>query len=133
MCVLGVIAVDTLMGDLEAELGEAVPEAVIEAQHRLIKAALKGVELRSHPAVFRKMLACRGLGNLTSLESSGRSQVMTIQSSCLTLPVVGIVQALYEVLEGLESSTYKYELAPDSDLTIEVTAKLLMLQAGGMR
>jgi hypothetical protein len=123
MCVLGVIAVDTLMEDLEAELGEAVPEAVIEAQRRLIKAAMKGVELRSHPAAFRRMLACRGLGNLTSLETSGGTQLMTIQSSCLALPVVGIIQALYELMAGLESSTRRYELAPDGDLTIELSAK----------
>jgi hypothetical protein len=69
------------------------------------------------------MLACRGLGNLTSLESSGNSQTMTIQSSCLHLPVVGIVQAQYELAGGLEASTYQYELSPDGDLTIEVTAK----------
>jgi hypothetical protein len=120
MCVLGVIAVDTLMEDLEAELGEAVPEAVIEAQRRLIKAGMGSAKLRAHPAGLRSMLACRGLGNMTRLESDRSSQIMTIQSACLPLPVVGIVQALYELTAGLESSTYRYELAPDGDLTIEV-------------
>lgn len=126
MGLLGVMGVDTLMADLEAELGEAVPEAVIEAQRQLIKTGMKEARTLSggsgEATDYQMLLAVRGLGNLTGIEMDGSSYKLTIQSSCLHLPMVGIIQAIVEVITDSDSSTYRFERSPEGDLTIAVTA-----------
>jgi hypothetical protein len=125
MGLLGVMGVDTLMADLEAELGEAVPEAVIEAQRGLIKTGMKEAKSLGGEATASRddamLLAVRGLGNLTGMEIDGDTYKLTIQSSCLHLPVVGIIQAVIEVVTGSDSSTYRFERSSDGDLAIAIT------------
>lgn len=125
MGLVGVMGVDSLMADLEAELGEAVPEAVIEAQRRLIKAGMKEASTlsggSSATADYQKLLAVRGLGYLSRIEVDGGTFRLTIESSCLHLPMVGIIQAIVEVITSSGSSTYRFERSPAGDLTIAVT------------
>jgi hypothetical protein len=126
MGLLGVLGVDTLMADLEAVLGEAVPQAVIEAQRQLIKAGMKEARAlggaSGEATDYQMLLAVRGLGNLTGIEMDGGAYRLTIQSSCLHLPMVGIIQAIVEVITDSDSSTYQFERSPGGDLTVTVSA-----------
>ncbi len=47
---------------------------------------------------------------------------ITIENSCLHLPVTGLAQALVELDLGLEASTCKWSLADDGDLSIAIAA-----------
>jgi hypothetical protein len=68
------------------------------------------------------MLAFRGLGNMTRFEPGDRRMSVTMENSCIPLMVVGMVQAMFELISGSEESTCEFERAPDGDLTITVTA-----------
>ncbi len=112
---------EAILDDLEAELGEAIPEAVIEAQRRNVKEHMqesiyKGKEYLD----FKRMLALNGLGYLSRFELSEEGLDVTIQNSCIQLLMVGMVQGIYELARGVEKSSCEWELVPDGDLNISV-------------
>jgi hypothetical protein len=122
MAIFGPEAMEAVLDDLEAELGEVIPEVVIEAQRRYIKLAWKE-EWRRDTAAFRHLIALRGLGNLTHFEGDRHGLTLTIQNSCLHLLMVGTIQALVEMAYSVEESTCEWDLADDGDLTVTVKAE----------
>ena len=120
MAVFGPHSIDSIFNDLESELGEAVPETVIEAERRYIKQAWAEDEWRREATDFKHLLSLRGLGNLTQFEGDREHLTVTLQNSCLHLPMVGIIQALVEAAYRVDNSTYQWEFAEDGDLTVTV-------------
>lgn len=121
MAIFGPRGMEAILDDLETELGEAIPEVIIEAQRRYIKEAMNDMTWLGEPERYRRMLAFRGLGNMNRFEASDRRMSVTMENPCIPLMVVGMVQAMFELISGSEESTYEFERAPD-DLTITVTA-----------
>ncbi len=112
---------EAVLDDLEAELGEAIPEAVIEAQRRNVREHLQeAVYMRKEYLDFKRMLALNGLGNLSRFEPSEKGLEVTIENSCIHLLMVGMVQGIFEMARGVEKSSYEWELAPDGDLNISI-------------
>jgi hypothetical protein len=124
MALFGPFAVDSIFEDLESELGEAIPEAVVEAQRRYIKSAWGGEKWRRSMADFRYMIALRGLGNLVRFEGDREGLGLTIQNSCLHLPMIGTIQALVELAYRAERSTYRWEISDDGDLNVHIRVKI---------
>jgi hypothetical protein len=120
MAIFGPHSIDSIFNDLESELGEAVPEMVIEAQRRYIKSAWSRDEWRRRAPDFQHLLALRGLGNLVDFKGDREHLTVTLQNSCLHLPMVGIVQALVEMAYRADNSTYKWDFSEDGDLTVTV-------------
>jgi len=120
MAIFGPHSIDSIFNDLELELGEAIPEMVIEAQRRYIQSAWSADEWRRRAPDFQRLLALRGLGNLAHFEGDREGLTVTLQNSCLHLPMVGIVQALVEMAYRADSSTYEWDFAEDGDLTVTV-------------
>ena len=120
MAVFGPYSLDSVFDDLGEELGEAIPETVIEAQRRYIKKAWSKDEWKRGAPDFKRLLALRGLGYLTGFEGDRGHLEVRISNSCLHLPMVGIVQALVEMVYGVEHSDCAWELFDDGDLTVSI-------------
>jgi len=120
MALLGPLALEAVLYDLEAQYGESITRAVIEAQRRYVRSMVSSEEARKSRASFRSLTALRGLGNITAYEVDEKHSRVTIENSCLHLLMIGTTQALYELGMGLEASTCRWELAEDGDLSITV-------------
>jgi hypothetical protein len=123
MAIFGPLSVDSILDDLASELGESIPEAVVEAQRRYIRSAWSGDKWKKDGVTFQQMLALRGMGNVQGFEGDRTHLTLSIQNSCLHLPVVGTAQALVELTYQVESSTCEWELSEDGDLTITVSVR----------
>jgi hypothetical protein len=122
MAVVGSWGVEAIMEDLEAELGETIPETAIEAQRLHVKQAMKDDDWKGAPTDYRQALAFRGLGNLTHFGGRREHLEIIIENACMPYLTVGFVQAFYELALGYERSTYEYELSPDGVLNIDIFA-----------
>lgn len=120
MAVFGPAGFEAVLDDLEAELGETIPETVIEAQRRYIRKLLAREGLGRGEESFRRMFALRGLGNLVSLEVREGRMSATIENSCLALLMVGLMQGAFELLFGHEKTGCEWEERQDGDLLIAV-------------
>ena len=123
MAIFGPFSADAVFEDLESELGEAIPETVIEATRRYIRSAWNTENWNRDSLTFQQMIAVRGLGYLARFEGDRHGLEMLVQNACLHLPMVGTVKALVEMAYLVEASTCEWELADDGDLSIAVKVK----------
>ena len=121
MAIFGPSAADAIFDDLEAELGESIPEMVIEAQRRYIRSAWGAERWNMSGAAFRQMMAVRGLGSIVHFNGDRDHLSLTIENSCFHLPIIGTIQALVELAYRAENSNVEWELAGDGDLSLTVT------------
>ncbi len=122
MVIIGYQNLDPIFQELEAELGEAVPRAVVEAQRRFTRTGFFNVESLTDYNELRAQLALRGLGNLKELRTGKNSLVVRLENVVLPWIIVGLVQGLYEIASGLESKV-EWEYSANGDLDVEVTAQ----------
>lgn len=121
MAIFGPHAVDTVLQDLEAELGEAVPAAAVEAQRRYVKSRVGEENWRKRGSDFMRMGALRGLGYVSRFEADTERLSVTLHNACMPYLNVGMAQALYEIAMGKDSSEVSWSLRDDGDLEIEIT------------
>lgn len=114
-------AMDTVFDDLEAELGEEVPEAVVEAQRRYGKLSMSADNWRRSGYDFKSWAALRGLGNITAFKADEKRMHLTLENPCMILALVGMAQALYELAWGAESSFREWYRSDDGDLVINIS------------
>lgn len=122
MALFGPGGIEAIFDDLEAELGETIPAAVIEAQKRYIKENFSSEYWNQKLPTMRQMLAARGLGLLTRLERDDQHFSLTIQNACIPLFMVGLAQGLYELITGKNSTSYEYSMSDDGVLDITIRA-----------
>ena len=120
MAIFGPMSLDSILDDLEDELGEAIPELVIESGRRYIRSAWSTDEWRRRAPDFQRMIALRGLGNLTLFEGDREHLTLILQNACLHLSMVGIIQALVEMAYRVDSSANEWDLSEDGDLTVTI-------------
>jgi hypothetical protein len=120
MALIGPIAMDAVLQDLESELGGSIPEVVVEAQRRYVKSRIEGGRWRRGGATFNRLTALRGLGNITLFEADEKHLSVTIQNSCMSLLVLGMAQAIYETALGLESTDYEWKINDDGDFEFTI-------------
>ncbi|MBN2027310.1 MAG: hypothetical protein JW854_11185 [Actinobacteria bacterium] len=123
MAIFGPFSIDSICDDLEGELGDAVPAAVIESTRRYIRSAWSLDNWNRDGLTFQQMIAVRGLGNLVRFEGDREHLEMRIENACLHLPMAGAVQALVELAYRAESSTTAWELSEGGDLDLTITVK----------
>ena len=119
--IFGPLGADAIYEDLEAELGEAIPAVVIEAQRRYIKSAWNLESWNRDGSTFQQMIALRGFGNMTTFDGQRTHLRMVVENTCQHLPLIGSVQALVELAYKVDGSTCEWELSEDGDLTLTVT------------
>ena len=105
---------------VETEIGEIIPETIIEAQRRQIKTGWDVESWNRDGSTFQQMLALRGLGNLTKFEGDRTHLDIVVENACLHLPMIGTTQALVELAYKADRSTCEWELANDGDLSINI-------------
>ncbi|MEW6554286.1 MAG: hypothetical protein AB1384_08385 [Actinomycetota bacterium] len=127
MAIFGPWAVDSVLDDLQEELGEKIQDAVVEALRRHLRSSLSEESWRKDMVIFNRMSALRGLGNLVQFEGDRDYLTVTFENSCMPLLMVGTVQGLFEMAMGKESSTREWELSDDGDLTVTVRGKKAMV------
>lgn len=120
MAIFGPHAVDAVLQDLEAELGEAVSAAAVEAQMRYVKSRVGGEDWRKKGSDFMRTGAVRELGYVARFEADTEHLSVTLHNACMPYLNVGMAQALYEIAMGKDSSQVSWELRDDGDLEIEV-------------
>lgn len=123
MAIFGPLGLDAVFEDLEAELGVAIDDKVIEAQRRYIKEAWSPDRWNRDSAYFQREIAVRGLGNLVDFEGDAGGVGARIENACLHLMMVGTMQALVELVYGAEDSRVEWGLADDGDLSINVKVR----------
>ena len=112
---------DVIFDELERELGDALPQAIVESQRRHIRIGYYDIKIMGRLGL-REQLALRGLGCLRELETSEKGLSMRLDNAVLYLIVVGIVQGLYEQAWDTDSRV-EWELSEEGDLEVEVTPK----------
>lgn len=103
MAFVGPMELDPVFSELEAELGEAIPQAVVEAQRRFTKTGFYSMQEIESEGDFRLQLALRGLGNLRELKITRRGLHMLVENAALPMLVVGMMQGAFEMAFGLDT------------------------------
>ncbi|MBN2026015.1 MAG: hypothetical protein JW854_04580 [Actinobacteria bacterium] len=119
MALLGTELLDVVFKALEAELGETIPNVVVEAQRRFVKGGFYSINEISDEGDFRTQLAVRGMGNLREISMDSRGMHLRIDSAAGYLMTVGMVQGLFEMALDVDSHV-NWELTDSGDLELEV-------------
>jgi hypothetical protein len=119
MSIFGDAELDPVFEELEWELGDTVPRAVVEAQRRFTKGGFYNSDDLTDEDGFRTQLALRGMGNLKHLEMKRKGMLMHLENAALPLMIVGQAQGFYEMGFGVDT-TVIWELSEDGDLDVEV-------------
>jgi hypothetical protein len=119
IAIMGPDVLEAVFDELEAELGEAIPRAVVEAQRRFIKGSTYSIDEMSDEGDFRTQLATRGYGNLREIKLGAGGIDLSIDNAAAHLMLVGMTQALFEMAFELESSV-EWEISEDEDLQVRV-------------
>jgi len=123
MTIISPSGLDAIFADLEAELGEEIPAAVVEAQRRFARQIMADQEWgEAGLEGLREMLGLRGLGYLEEIEADGERIRVMIRNSCLPLLMAGTVQGMFELFSGRERSACWWEVRDDGTLKVEVKA-----------
>lgn len=125
MAILGPELLDVLFKALEEELGETIPEVVVEAQRRFVKTGFYSLDEISDQGDFRTQLALRGMGNLREITIGSNGIHMRIDNAAGYLLTVGMVQGIFEVAFGIDSNVV-WELSEEGDLEVEVKPRAVM-------
>jgi hypothetical protein len=113
---------EAIIDELQAELGDSIIQAAIEAQRSLVASGFFSSDEIQGEADFRAQFAYRGLGNLTEVELDQDHLHFRLENACLYPMVAGLVQGLYERAFGTESDM-EWEVTSDNDLVAEVRSK----------
>jgi len=119
MVLLGPSELDQILNELEAELGETIPQVVVEAQRRFTRSGFYTIDDVSSEGDFRTLLALRGLGNMKEIEMSKKGLRMRLENAAIAPMIVGMVQGVFEMALSLDS-TVEWELSEDGNLEVEV-------------
>lgn len=119
MALLGSEMLDPFFNELEGELGEIIPQAVVEAQRRLVKNGLYPVSEIVDEEAIRSELALRGLGELRELRIGRSGIYLRLDNATLRLLVAGVAQGLYELAFGVDSEV-AWQASEEGNLEVEV-------------
>lgn len=125
MAILGPELMDAVFMALEAELGETIPNVVVEAQRRFVKTGFYSIDEVSDEGDFRTQLALRGMGNLQEISMDSRGMHLRVDSAAVHLLTVGMVQGLFEMAFDMPSDV-EWELSDGGDLEVEVRPRKVM-------
>ncbi len=120
MAIQGNALLDPVFDELEAELGDAIPRAAVEAQRRFTKGGFYTMDDITDEEGFRMRLALRGLGNLKQLDMRRKGLHMRVENIALPLMVIGQAQGFYEMGFDLDSTEADWKISEEGDLEMEV-------------
>lgn len=119
MAVFGPAGFEVIFEELENELGDTIPAAIVEAQRMHVATRMNERLGSAGQQDLRRLLAIQGLGNLAALEPDGDGYMASIENPTLHLLIAGTAQGFSEVAMGAKV-TVEWSLADGGDLTIKV-------------
>lgn len=122
MIIDGPAEFEAILDELEKELGEEIPQVIMEAQRRFVKSGFYDLDEVKDMGMFRDHLALRGFGNLREISLDENGLRLHLENPCLHLLLAGMAQGLFELASGREAEM-EWELADDGDLKIDIAAK----------
>ena len=120
MAIVGLQLLDNLFEALENELGDTIPEVVVEAQRRFTKTGFYSISDVGNEEDFRTQLALRGMGNLKEFGMGVDGMRMRIDNTSGHLMTVGLAQGIFEMALDVDSFV-EWETSEEGDLILEVT------------
>ncbi len=122
MTVVSTATQDAIMDELIRELGDAVTQAVVEAQRSLVTPGFISSGEITGTDDFRTQFAYRGLGNLVEIDFDQDHLHIRLENPCLHAMVAGLVQGMFELASGKQSHL-QWETTGDGDLVAEVRSR----------
>ncbi len=122
MAMLGSAYLEVVFEELERELGEEIPRAIVEAQRRFSLSGFYSTREMEDREGLREQLALRGLGDLEELRMEGGILKARLRNAALHLMLIGLMQGYYESVSGRECEA-GWELSEDGVLDLEVRAR----------
>jgi hypothetical protein len=119
MALVGPESLEQIFQELEFELGETIPNVVIEAQRRFTKTGFYSIDKISDEGNFRTQLALRGLGNLRNMVIRKTGLSLKIENPAAYLMTTGMVQGLFEMIFDIDSKV-EWEIGQEGELLVEV-------------
>jgi hypothetical protein len=103
MAFIGPAEIEPIFAELKQELGDMIPQIVVEAQRRFTKTGFYTIDEVQNEGDFRIQLALRGLGNLRELKINKRGMHMLVENAALPMMVVGMMQGIFEMTFDLDT------------------------------
>ncbi len=122
MALLGPQMLDPVFTSLEDELGETIPQTVVEAQRRFVRTGFDFRDFMGGMEDLRTGLAVRGLGNLREFNINGSGIQMELDNACLPLLLLGFIQGTFELAFDIETNI-DWELSEEGHLHMELLPK----------
>lgn len=119
MAVFGPVGLEVIFDELEKELGEDIPAAVVEAQRMHAATRVSRSWGGARPEDIRRWLAIMGLGNLVAFDREADGLTARVENPAFPFILAGTAQALYEAAANARASV-DWSLADDGDLTLRV-------------
>jgi len=119
LVVMGPNQFDPIFKELENELGDTIPQVVIEAQRRFTTTGFFSMDDYANTEEFKAGLAMRGLGNIKELRIKRTGLNMTVDNAVLPLMLVGMMQGIFDAALDV-NSLVEWELSEEGNLKIEV-------------
>ena len=120
LAMFGPVGLQVIFDELESELGESIPETIVEAQRRQVDKRLDRGWKLNDPANMSRWLSLQGMGNLISMSPEGEKLVIAIQNVTVPLVLVGTALGIFEAYSGSAGSA-EWDIAGDGDLTIKLS------------
>lgn len=131
MAMLGGGLLDPVFFALESELGESFGRTVVEAQRRFVRTGFYSSKGVGNEGDIRSEFALRGLGNLKGVRVGRNGVTMRMDNASLHLLVVGLIQGLFEMAFGMDSSV-DWEMSGEGDLAVQVSPRVMRYSVGAL-
>lgn len=119
---IGPAALEAIFDELEREIGDTIPQVVIDAQRRFVTGGFYSPDEMWGERDMRVEFAIRGLGVLREMEFRRERLRYRVENPCLHLMIVGLMQGFYELAFG-QPSEVDWRLKQDGDLLVVVSPK----------
>lgn len=121
MTTTGMEQIVAIFRELEAELGEDIVRAILDAQRLYVRGALGREEVEQGYPYLRRFLAFRGMGNMVNYDLRSDGLDAVVENASPTLLLAGMLQGIFELMSGRESAC-EYRLREEGTLEVAVKA-----------
>jgi hypothetical protein len=121
LCVIDPEQVDSVLRELETELGEDISRAIIDVARRHTVATFELDESSREDAYINRFLSLRGLGNLVRYDCGTHYLQAVIDNASPPLLVTGMLQGICDLIKG-GSSECVFTRSRDGSLQLDINA-----------
>jgi len=121
LALFGPVGLQVIFEELSSELGDAIPETIVEAQRQIVSKKLDLTWNLNEPDVMSKWLSIQGMGHLVEMTPSESGILIRIENAAVPLVLVGNALGIFEAYSKVKGAA-EWEISPDGDLTIRLSA-----------